>query len=152
MPTMPRLSMRNSEKNTNLSLCFLPSIFPLPAMRFAPCYSNPQLIHTFATSFFPIFQILGISVLITQSCFFPPSHLPTFSSSHLLSFPPSAFRLPTSFFPPSAFRLPTSFFPPSSHSDFRLPALTRLTSLLRIALIPLKTYDWLWGADSLSVD
>jgi hypothetical protein len=82
-------------------------------------------------------------LLTVSSSFFPtfsPSHLLTFFLSHLLTFSPSFF--PT--FSPShlliffLFRLP--------HSDFRL------LSRPRIALISLKTYDWLWGADSLPVD
>jgi hypothetical protein len=115
--------------NSFYSLCGFPSDLCPSNPQSEIC--NPQLIHSFATSFFPIFQILGLSVLITQSCFFPPSHPLIFSPSFFLTFSPSHLLI---FF---LFRLP--------HSDFRLP-------FPHIALILLKIYDWPWAADSLPVD
>jgi hypothetical protein len=143
------LRRRNLEKNKLKSIdSFLRyPLYPLCAAPFALCLSNPQSVQSFDILFF---RQAPCAMPFALSFFSPQSIIPTsaFSPSYLLIF--FSFRLPHSHFP-LPIRLPYSHlrtflssyllsFPPS---DF-------VTS--HIASILLKTYGWLWGADSFPVD
>ena len=113
-------------------LTFLPSFFPvlrpftLCSLRHALCLLLAITVShllTFSPSHLPTRHILVLSVLITQSCFFPPSHLLTFSTSHL----PGLSSTPATRTPQPALRSPhlatrnPHIVPRSSHLATRNP-------------------------------